>query len=73
MIDRNLLSQLGFSESFIDKIEQYPEFPSFELPYSEVSSIQIVQKITDDLIINNHGKDFNDLRLQHFRNTANIV
>jgi len=70
-MDKNLLRQLGFSESFIDQIEKYPEFPIYTLPYPEVNSVQVVRNITEDLIINNPGMDFNDLRLQHFRSPTN--
>ena len=72
-MDRNLLIQLGFSATFIDKIDRYPEFPLYEIPYSEDSSLQVMQQITEDLIINNPGKDFNDPQLQHFNSKSNFV
>jgi hypothetical protein len=72
-MEKKLLNQSGFSQTFIDYIQQYPNYPLYEQSFLDVSSVQVVQQIKNDLIINNPGLDFNDLRLQHFRSTANSV
>jgi hypothetical protein len=72
-MEKELLSKLGFSKEFIEHIQQYPKLPFYEQTFSDVSSVRIVRQIKGDLIIDNPGVNFNDLRLQHFRSTVNVI
>ena len=72
-MDYKLLKQLGFSEEFIEHVKNFPQYQSYEKLNPEINSLQVVQYIKDDLIINSPGLDFNDLRLQNFRSSANVI
>ena len=68
-----LLEQLGFSKAFIEHIQNFPQYQFYKQPGAGINKLQVAQQIKDDLIITNPGLGFNDLRIQHFRNTANII